>query len=86
GIGYETSPVPSAQLRSPLIPDTSRLWLSLGASYRIDDKTTVDFAYAHLRGTGDKTIDSVDAKTGVLKGEYQSLDAFILGAQLQYRF
>lgn len=86
GLGYETSPVPSAQLRSPLIPDTSRLWVSLGASYRLNEKATVDFAYAHLRGIGDKTIDSVDAKTGVLKGEYKSLDAFILGAQLQYRF
>ncbi len=83
GIGYETSPVPSPKLRSPLIPDTDRLWLSLGASYALDDKTTLDLAYAHLRGTGNKTIENSD---GSRFGAYDALDAFLIGVQAQYRF
>ncbi|MGL6072321.1 OmpP1/FadL family transporter, partial [Craterilacuibacter sp.] len=30
GVAYETSPVPDAEHRNPLIPDTDRVWLSLG--------------------------------------------------------
>lgn len=78
GVAYETSPVPSAELKNPILPDTDRLWLTLGASYKLTDQATVDVAYSHLRGVGDKDI------TGL--GEFKSLNGWILGAQMQYRF
>ncbi|MEG0820979.1 MAG: outer membrane protein transport protein, partial [Burkholderiaceae bacterium] len=78
GLAYETSPVPSAELKNPILPDTDRVWLSFGGSFKLNDKTTLDVAYTHLRGVGDKDI------TGL--GEFKSLNAWIAGAQMQYRF
>ncbi len=78
GVAYETSPVPSAQLKNPILPDTDRLWLAVGASYKLSAQTTVDVAYTHLKGVGDKDI------TGL--GEFGSITSSIFSAQLQHRF
>ncbi|MEO2218776.1 outer membrane protein transport protein [Chromobacterium vaccinii] len=90
GLGYETTPVPSAQDRNALIPDANRLWLSLGASYKISKQASVDVGYAYLRALGDKKIDNkVDSpfKTqSHLQGEYSSITGHLLGVQMQYRF
>lgn len=47
GLGLEWSPI-SDSVRNVRIPDANRLWTSLGASYRWDDKLTFDVSYAHL--------------------------------------
>jgi long-chain fatty acid transport protein len=47
GIAYEKSPVTDT-VRIPAIPDNDRLWLSLGASYKLNSKATIDFAYSHV--------------------------------------
>ncbi|OWY39900.1 hypothetical protein CEK28_03905 [Xenophilus sp. AP218F] len=90
GIGYETTPVPNPEHRNPLIPDANRLWLSLGASYRINKQASVDVGYAYLRAVGDKKINSTVGSpfgtSSTLQGEYGSLTGHLLGAQMQYRF
>lgn len=47
GVAYEKSPVTDT-VRNPAIPDNDRLWLSIGASYNYNAKTTIDFAYSHV--------------------------------------
>lgn len=78
GVAYETSPVPSADLKNPILPDTDRLWLAVGASYKLSAQTTLDLAYTRLQGVGDKDI------TGL--GEFGSINGSIFSAQLQHRF
>ncbi|NDV12896.1 outer membrane protein transport protein [Crenobacter caeni] len=82
GVAYETSPVPSAEYRNPLIPDRDRVWLSVGGSYALEKNMTLDVGYTYLIGTGD---DEINSKSG-LKGKYDSITGHLLGVGLQYRF
>lgn len=47
GVAFDETPVPDA-FRTPRIPDEDRAWLALGGQYRLTDKSSVDFGYAHL--------------------------------------
>ena len=47
GIGYEVSPVPAAT-RSARLPDSDRIWLSFGGSYKWNEAMTLDFGYSHI--------------------------------------
>ncbi|GAB2881797.1 OmpP1/FadL family transporter [Microvirgula aerodenitrificans] len=84
GLAYETTPIKRAEDRTPIIPDSDRLWTSLGASWRLDAHSTLDFAYAHLFSVGDRASrHKVGGST--LDGEY-SLAGDLFGLQYQYRF
>jgi long-chain fatty acid transport protein len=48
GVAYEISPVDGPTTRLVQDPDSNRLWLSLGASYKMTEKTRLDFAYSHV--------------------------------------
>lgn len=48
GVAYDQSPVPSAQLRDPALPDSDRYQFSLGAAYKLSPKSTIDVAYSFL--------------------------------------
>ena len=47
GVGYEHAPIDDVN-RSVRLPDSNRIWTSLGATYAIDDRVTLDLGYAHL--------------------------------------
>jgi long-chain fatty acid transport protein len=47
GIGWEQSPI-TDQTRSPRLPDTGRLWVSGGATYKWNEQFSLDFAYTHI--------------------------------------
>ena len=47
GFGYETAAI-SDQVRIPLIPDSTRYWASVGASYVIIKGLKADLAYSHV--------------------------------------
>ena len=84
GIAYETSPVDNQSTRMAVIPDTDRLWLSLGASWYATKDLQFDVGATYLMGVGDS--DLYDDVNGKKVGEYDSLDAYLLGVQMQYRF
>ena len=65
-----------------VIPDTDRLWLSLGATYHFNKQLQFDMGATYLMGVGDMDLYSNGEKIG----EYQSLDAYLVGFQAQYRF
>ncbi len=85
GIGMETSPIKDAKYRTGVIPDAKRLWLSVGASYKFNDNLTFDIGGSHLRGLGERDV-YLDEAGKQYAGEFKSLDAYLLGAQIQYRF
>jgi long-chain fatty acid transport protein len=77
GVGYEISPVDDPTKRIVGIPDSDRIWASLGGSYKWTESTTIDFAYTHiflkdesLRRTsvaaGLPVVADVEAKTDIL--------------------
>lgn len=60
GFAYEISPIQAADERSLRVPDTDRIWASLGASYKWNEKMTFDLAYTHIFGVGDDKIDRIE--------------------------
>jgi len=91
GLAYDETPVPSAELRTPRVPDNDRTWLTFGASYRHSNQLSFDIAYAHLF-VADTAINSADAYapalyTGLhrLTGEYEA-DTDIISAQANWKF
>jgi long-chain fatty acid transport protein len=47
GVAYEISPIEDST-RDILVPDSNRVFLSAGASYKYSEHITVDFGYAHV--------------------------------------
>lgn len=77
GLAYEISPVTDPTKRIIGIPDSDRIWASLGATYKYSEKLTFDIAYTHIFlddarfdrntiGTGLNLKGSVDASTDIL--------------------
>ena len=84
GVAYETSAVDDPKTRTATIPDADRVWLSLGATYNYSKQIQFDFGATYLMGVGNMELWN---EAGTRKvGEFDGLDAFILGAQFQYRF
>lgn len=83
GVAYDQSPVRD-EFRTPRIPDSDRVWLALGASYRPSESLSLDFGYAHLF-IGDGSIAQVSSAGDTLRGDVES-DVDIIGVQLNWRF
>jgi len=47
GVGYEISPI-TDRVRMPLLPDNDRIWLSVGASYKMLPNFIMDVGYSHI--------------------------------------
>jgi long-chain fatty acid transport protein len=47
GVAYEESPI-NDDNRNVLLPDSDRIWLSVGATQRLTEKITVDLGYTHI--------------------------------------
>lgn len=84
GVAYEKDPVGDNSKRMAVIPDTDRLWLSLGATWNASKNIQIDGGFSYLKGIGNR--DLYDEVGGEKIGKYKSLDAVILGIQGQYRF
>ncbi|BCX48867.1 long-chain fatty acid transporter [Haloferula helveola] len=77
GIAYDESPVED-HYRTLRIPDSDRIWLSLGISYRFHPCWTLDVAYTHL------FIDSIRINETTASGTFSGVaggdaDLFALG-------
>lgn len=83
GVGYEISPVDDDKYRSATIPDTDRLWLSMGATWHASKNLQGDFGIAYLKGIGNKDLYN---DKGQKVGEFDKLDAILWGAQFVYKF
>ena len=88
GAAYDESPVKNAESRSARLPDTDRIWLTVGAGFNPSEDLRIDFGYAHLFMNDakiSKTATGEDATRGALNGSYDaSVD--ILSVEAQYTF
>ncbi|MCW3478993.1 OmpP1/FadL family transporter [Neisseriaceae bacterium JH1-16] len=48
GVAWEQSPIRSDETRHPALPDSDRIWLSLGANYKINKNNSIDVAYSFI--------------------------------------
>ena len=62
GTAYDDTPVPDST-RGPRIPDNSRFWLAVGATWHATEALDVKLAYAHLF-LDDASIDQTPAIAG----------------------
>ena len=86
GLAYDETPIPNDSLRTPRIPDSDRIWLSVGAGYQYSQDVRLDVAYSHLWG-GVVDINAYDADTGahLLNGDYSNA-VDIVSAQLVWNY
>lgn len=78
GGGFESSPIQEATQRVVQVPDSDRIWVSAGATYKFSETMTFDLAYTHIF-VEDGDIDRTAALAPIsLKGEAEA-DADIIG-------
>jgi long-chain fatty acid transport protein len=63
GAAYEISPVDGATTRLVQDPDSNRVWASIGASYKLNADTRLDFAYSHVFFQNDAPFNRVTPST-----------------------
>lgn len=78
GVAYDKSPVREA-FRSISIPDSNRIWYSLGSTYAYNQKLSFDASFAFLDG---KKVEVREAPYEFISGG----DAYLFGLQMNYRF
>ncbi len=87
GLGYDQTPVPT-EFRTPRLPDTDRTWFSLGASYDVNDKISVNAGYTYITAKDAKIeLDGTgtDASRGAFSGDLNAnVHIFMLSGV--YRF
>jgi long-chain fatty acid transport protein len=88
GLAYDETPI-SDEYRTPRIPGTDRLWVSLGLGYQINEKMNIDCAYTHLFVENSKmekfTTTPEDTARGTVVGEFENV-VDIASVQLTYNF
>jgi len=78
GYMYDQTPVSNSSYALTVLPDASRQMYSLGASYRIDARNTLDLAYSYLKlkeaaiNRTDDDYNSVNGSPGMLTGSYRT--------------
>lgn len=91
GIAYDTSAV-SDKNRSATIPETDRIWLSLGAGYQWSEQLSLDAGFTYIiakDATIDEPRDASDASANIVGGGFKgetSGNVIIFGVQASYKF
>lgn len=92
GYVYDQTPVPSAEFRTPRIPDSKRNAFGLGFSYHLNSQLSVDFGYLYISfddARTENTINLIPAPAGLitdtLRVDYTG-SGNLIGVQASYRF
>lgn len=83
GLAYDQSPT-SYEHRDVRVPDVTRQWLSLGASWQLSEKTEFTVGYTHLF-TNEPAINVTSATSNLLQGKYE-VAGDVLAASINYKF
>lgn len=84
GIAYESSPIANPKYRTAIIPDADRWWFAIGSSFKWSDNFQTDVSFTHLHGVHERNI--YNQTSGAKEGRFRKLDAYLLGAQMVYKF
>lgn len=82
GISYDRSPFRNGD-RTARIPDSHRIWLTIGGQYKPTPASTLDFGYAY-QWKQDPRIDQ-NGTGGRLRGDYDA-SAHVVGVQYSHNF
>lgn len=85
GTAYETSTIREDKYRMPTVPDSSRLWLSVGATWHASKQLQCDVGYLFLHALGSSPITESDNSTRVV-GDYKRTNVHMFGVQAMYSF
>lgn len=85
GVAWDQSPVDSDTYRPTSLPDNNRYWVSVGAKYNFNDRTSVDVGYTHLFLKSTAINNDTDPNKGTVRGNYKS-NANLIGVQVSHRF
>ncbi len=93
GVAYDESP--TTAFRDPRIPDSDRVWLNVGATYKVNKHISIDGAYAHIftrdqtvniiQASGSSATSTVPLEVNQVSANYQS-SVDIVALALRYRF
>lgn len=84
GVAYDETPIPSARLRTPRLPDNDRIWATLGATAALGPNLELDVAYGRII-INDTNIEWQGLGGETVRGEYES-DGNVLSVSLSHRF
>lgn len=82
GVAWEKSPVQNASERLASLPDSDRIWVSLGAGYKWSDTITLDAAYGHIFAK-DGQIDRTENGLRVVADTSGHADLFALSLKMK---
>jgi long-chain fatty acid transport protein len=89
GLGVDESPVPSAEYRTPRVPDADRQWATLGATWMPTPELGITAGYMHVfADDGDIDQDGTKEENlsrGNLSGTYE-VSADVVALSVDYRF
>ncbi len=96
GVGYEVSPITDST-RDTIVPDSNRVHLNFGASYKWSDKLTIMAAYSHIffdnqsfciasPATGSSHCTASTPAAGVLLSGTADISADIVSVGMNYKF
>lgn len=77
GLGFEHSPI-NNENRSVRLPDSNRIWTSIGATYALNDTISFDASYAHLFAKNG-TIASTNSGLTLYANTKGRVDIFAIG-------
>ncbi|MFT4179363.1 MAG: outer membrane protein transport protein [Thermomonas sp.] len=87
GVGFDESPTNDTH-RTPRLPDNDRKLYSIGMSWAVSDKVTVDAAYQRIQieaPTVNLSVNAAAGNTSTLTGSFDG-HANLFGVALQYSF
>ncbi len=88
GVCYDESPIRNAELRTPRIPCSDRLWLSTGIGYKFGNYS-IDLCYSYIFVLGDgemsRTENAGTPLQNTLSGNYAA-HIHVVGAQFGVKF
>ena len=90
GLGYEIAPI-DLENRSPRLPDSDRVWLSVGTTYAWSDQLSFDLAYTHIFSVGNTDINVAPGNPlfptrGVVLAADVDSSVDIVAASVKYRW
>ena len=85
GTAYETSTIREAKYRMTTVPDSARLWLSLGAGWKPNKEWQVDVGYLFMHGLGHSRITESSSSDTTI-GTYKRMNVHMLAVQAMYSF
>ena len=82
GGAYEISPIQNADERPARLPDSDRIWASIGASYKWSERITLDFGYTHIFAD-DAQIERTDGGVLLVASTEGSVDILTVGLKMK---